>query len=381
MSKLVYLVGMAVLFACGRSELDGNVALVADSVPQPDGRPAPPVGGVPAVALAIGDHHSCVVLSNGSVRCIGDNSAGQLGDGTQTNSYVAVDVPLDGPAVGVAAGGGHTCALMRDGSVRCWGGIYANGVYQYGLLGDGRAGGSLVAVAVADVHDAVQIIANQMNTCVLTRVGTIRCWGMCQGSRFGLSHEADPLTPALVAASEPATQISTGGVVEDQLCALLVSGKIQCWRSLPLDAQVGGSNVQIAVGSGGGDMCAVKTDGTYRCTHDDYVPDPDRLTGLTQISAGLIHRCVLFKTGAVGCWGDNEVGQLGNRSIQNTATSVVAPTGLSATSQLVTNYDTTCAILTSGAVRCWGWDTAKQIGPFDPGDQVHHAPTAVPGFP
>jgi Regulator of chromosome condensation (RCC1) repeat len=66
------------------------------------------------------------------VRCWGDNSNGQLGDGTTTDRSTPVSVSsLGGTAVAIVAGWEHTCAVLSGGSVRCWGRNYN------GQLGDG----------------------------------------------------------------------------------------------------------------------------------------------------------------------------------------------------------------------------------------------------
>jgi alpha-tubulin suppressor-like RCC1 family protein len=82
------------------------------------------LGTVKAIGLAFEGNHTCAVLNNGDVRCWGDNSVGQLGDGTMTNKAYP-----DGPAVvqgarAVSAGWQHTCALLENGTIKCWGRDY-----------------------------------------------------------------------------------------------------------------------------------------------------------------------------------------------------------------------------------------------------------------
>jgi alpha-tubulin suppressor-like RCC1 family protein len=84
------------------------------------------VGGS-AVQVAVGQYHTCAVLTSGSVRCWGLGNSGQLGYGN--GNWIgdnelpssAGDVNVGGPVVQVAAGGLHTCALLSTGAVRCWG--------------------------------------------------------------------------------------------------------------------------------------------------------------------------------------------------------------------------------------------------------------------
>ena len=90
----------------------------------------------PVQALAAGDGHTCALLQDGAVQCWGDNYFGQLGQpgdpGTGLPSRgTPVSVAGLSPASALAAGTNHTCALLAGGSLRCWG----DG--SSGQLGDG----------------------------------------------------------------------------------------------------------------------------------------------------------------------------------------------------------------------------------------------------
>ncbi len=118
----------------------GNDLTPESAVPVPVVGLGSPGSGVQA--LAAGDYHTCA-LANGGVQCWGDNSAGQLGNGSDAGGLVPVQVVgLDGGVQALAAGGSHTCALVA-GAVLCWG---DNGA---GELGDGTDAGGLVPVPVA----------------------------------------------------------------------------------------------------------------------------------------------------------------------------------------------------------------------------------------
>jgi len=105
-------------------------ALLADqsvSCWNPSTAPVPVEGLSQVTSLSVGPRHGCASLSDGTVRCWGANSYGELGNGTQTDSNVAVQVEqLEGVGeVSVGTRGspdmGFSCALRTEGSVACWG--------------------------------------------------------------------------------------------------------------------------------------------------------------------------------------------------------------------------------------------------------------------
>ena len=87
---------------------------------------------VDAIAVAAGGSHTCAIVRGGGVRCWGNDSTGQLGDGApEPLALSPVEAAGLPPAIALAAGGDFTCALVEDGGVWCWG---AN---EFGQLGDG----------------------------------------------------------------------------------------------------------------------------------------------------------------------------------------------------------------------------------------------------
>jgi alpha-tubulin suppressor-like RCC1 family protein len=115
------------------------------------------------------------------VRCWGDNGSGQLGDGTRRDRRSPVAVPgLEAHVVAISAGLAHTCALTERGRVRCWGND------SYGQLGDGDGGSSRLPVAVSDLGaSVVAISAGEFHTCAVTEGSRPACWGSNDSGQLG----------------------------------------------------------------------------------------------------------------------------------------------------------------------------------------------------
>ena len=131
----------------------------------------------PVRQLAASESHTCALLENGSVQCWGLNN-GQLGTGNNTNANTPqAVVGLAGPVRQLAAGGGdysmhHTCAVLEGGSVQCWGSNY------YGQLGTGNNNGATTPQAVIGLAGvAREVAAGLEHVCALLESGSVQCWG------------------------------------------------------------------------------------------------------------------------------------------------------------------------------------------------------------
>ncbi len=103
----------------------------------------------------------------------------------------------------------------------------------------------------------------------------------------------------------------------------------------------------------------------------------DGCNEVLKVTAGSAHSCALLSNGAIQCWGSNAAGQLGdgsttNRDIPTVVSSVTNALDLSA------GGSHTCAVLSSGVVRCWGSNSASQIGDGTTTNRL--APTVVSGL-
>lgn len=348
-----------------------------------------------AVQVAAGAAHACALESEGTVRCWGDNSYGQLGDGSTTSRTIPVTVAALGDVVALAAGHFHTCAVLTDGTARCWGNNAA------GQLGDGSAQGRTVAVAVAGLSGVAALAAGERHTCALLLGGAVHCWGDNRHGQLGDGSTTPRRTPAVVADLGAAQTLTAG---DQHTCAVTASGAVRCWgdnsygqlgdgsrvaRTTPVTV-VGIDGAQ-AVAAGAGHTCA-RVAGAVRCWGYNFYGQlgngskvtlsttPVAVVGLSDVvrlSAGLLHTCAQTASGAVSCWGNNWGGQLADGTNRKRTTPLVLA-GAQDASALAAGGGHTCAVL-QAAVHCWGNNYHGEVGDGSSGSSQSH-PQPVAGL-
>lgn len=171
-----------------------------------------------------------------------------------------------------------------------------------------------------------------------------RCWGQNNDGQLGNGY-ANTTT---VVMSPPSTDLVTGvaQVVTGTFftCVLLIAnGSVQCFGE--------GAYGQLGTGS---------TANVLSC------PSASVLSGATWIGSGPSshHACAVLSNGSLYCWGYNVYGQVGNNDTSGANVLSPAPVvGLGSGVATVGGgqYDT-CAVLSNGSVRCWGYANAGQVG-------------------
>jgi alpha-tubulin suppressor-like RCC1 family protein len=286
--------------------------------------------GLTAKAVALGDSHQCFLSPNETVRCVGNNFYGQLGDGTTTNRAALVTVAGLSGVKQLVAGSYFNCALLNSGTVKCW------GAGSLGSLGNGSSNPSSSPVDVSNLSGVISIAAGSDHACAVLSSGAVRCWGGGSEGQLGDGFSNDSATPKNVDSLTDAASVHSGMV---HTCAVRTSGQVSCW----------GRNVRGELG-----------DGTT--TRRPRPVSVIGLTGVTQLAMSVASTCALLTSGDVRCWGQNTRGQLGDGTTTDRRTPGAAVLDVSAAVHIAGGLDHICAVESSGVTRCWGENRYYQLG-------------------
>lgn len=258
--------------------------------------------------VAAGSGHSLAVSKNGDVYAWGENSDGQIGDGTEDKDAWAPIKINGGEAAGVkfvavAAGQEFSLALDNHGIVYGW------GYNDTGTLGmkDNRP---RVLPEQANMPQGVkfsQIAAGGYHALALTTGGALYTWGLNDRGQRGLdTSKSQSLAMTPVAVGKKFTKIAAG---ERFSVALGTDGKVYVWGSYEPLTIDGYTTKPILTPT------AIAPKGKYKKVR------------FVDIAAGSDHVVALGDNGRVFAWGMNRFGQLGNGKIKNSMKPVLVKNG------------------------------------------------------
>src|ERR1019366_8394676 len=275
-------------------------------------------------SVGAGDLYSCLATASNSLYCWGNNDAGQLGNGLASGALTPVAI-TSSPFFfsSVTTGFAHACALTPDGTPYCWGDNTS------GELGNGTTTRSTIPVAVAGDLHLVSLSSGFAHTCGVTAAGVVYCWGDNSFSQLGVPGPASySSTPVALAVSLHFASVSAG---YDHTCGVS-SGVAYCWGNnalgqlgtgtfitAPTPAAVAGGNNFISVSAGVSHSCGVTLQGAALCWGANDVGQLG--TGTTSsistpavvggglsfgsVSAGNLYSCGVTTGGGAFCWGEN----------------------------------------------------------------------------
>lgn len=347
----------------------------------------------------------CAATVSGAAYCWGVNGYGQLGDGMKFTNGTHIDssgprrVEVLGTRVAeVGTGAEHACALLIDGSVWCW------GRNNFGQIGRAAGGQQDTPVRVGNLAASKAVTTGDNHSCALTQAGGVRCWGNNAAGQLGDGTRTNRSAPVSVSGlSSGVAAISAGS---RHTCALLTNGKIKCWgnndsrqlgdntatsRTVPVD--LADSDTWRAISAGRDHTCGITTAGRGRCwgsaadgrlgngSRSGSFGTPQTVSGLTsgvsEIVAGRGYHSCAIHGGAVKCWGENLNGQLGSRTVSDSA-SPMTVSGVSGSHVGLTLGERNSCVRVTGVYQCWGYGGIGATG--SGGDLPAHAPMPISRF-
>lgn len=306
-----------------------DVVNVSDSIQEPDIRD----GSVPDIVdagprlrplISAGDWHSCATRGDERVYCWGTHTPGQT---PRLQAEFVAEFPS---RITALVSGRASCALLADGTVWCWGDINAT------------EGPTVAVTQLEGIRNAVTLDTNYLRTAVVLSDGTLRRFGRVGGisdtnvQHIGMGYIEECVTfrdgRSRCGFPQREQRLAFTGVVAADItaylaCALSSDGFVQCslrsegvW-SMPTRINNLDNIVELSVGTD--TACVRRNNGVVYCKQQDLMFAP--MSGLplaTSISVGFSHGCAIGEDATAWCWGNNNLGQLGDGTNTDRATPV-----------------------------------------------------------
>ncbi|WII70528.1 hypothetical protein QJS83_08665 [Bdellovibrio sp. 22V] len=340
-----------------------------------------------------GGGHTCAITQAGQLQCWGRNDFGQLGIGSLTNQSSPQNVDAGVTYSSVVIGYNTSCAITTSGALKCWGGN------AKGQVGDGTVMTRTAPVLIDSGVSYAKVSVAQDHVCALTTGNKVKCWG--DNTSFQLGRETQIKVPTEIDASENYKSLSVGGGSYNASvpvsCGVTVGNYLKCWGVNPngifnnsvvgvetvsvRDVDIGAIYSKISMGGRSG--CGISADQDLLCwgannnfqigdrtDWNRYTPvfaDAGNKYSFVSVAAGTVtssqtpHTCAITTTGVLKCWGDNSYGKIGDgTTVDKTMPKVIDP-GVTYTKVAVAAWNT-CAVTTAGVLKCWGRNNNGQLG-------------------
>jgi uncharacterized repeat protein (TIGR02059 family) len=354
-------------------------AALADSGEAPYGTPTQAL----QAAMSLGSRHTCVI-SNGNLLCWGDNTLGQLGNGSSgtssntrptyvVDSQASPTTPLAG-VIGVIAATDHSCALINTGKVKCWGYGWKIGKYVSSgaaspyptFVKDSWINTQAQSDASGDLTGVVGLAASTYNSCALINDGKVKCWGddtgggkLYRGTGYVLHCANDTFSVSCGSGSTsnvPISNIKSIVMSAQSACAIKndANGTQLCWGNTDVFGYTfQGENSKMYASSAHSSVNGSKAFSLGQRTG----------CGLFEKVAG---QAISVSGGQVKCWGMNGSKTLGRGdtlpdNIADRYNADVVP-GLDNAIAISGEMDTFCALLIDRTAKCWGNNQPAKTG-------------------
>ena len=300
------------------------------------------------VSATSGLSHALARCQDGTLAAWGNNGYGQLGD-TQMSSYSVVPLTVDQSGVlagksvtGIAAGTHHSLALCADGTLATWGYGQWSGYNTYAPVAVDRTG-------ILKDRQVVAVAAGNGNNLALCADGLLVAWGLNEYGQHGNGTNTSSTVPVA---------LNTSGVLNGKRVTAIAAGSGSC-LALCEDGTLAAWGL-----NGNGQL------GNGSTTHSSLPVAVDQsgvLAGKTIVAIATGgHSLALCSDGTLAAWGFNSYGQLGNNSTTDSnvpvaviRSGVLANKTVTALAATATNSYALCS---DGTLAAWGTNNSGQLG-------------------
>ena len=322
-----------------------------------------------AVQIVAGKNHFCARMSDGTVRCWGEDAFGAIGEAPRTDGGAPPPVRTIGGLSGVtqiSAAGATTCARLDDGTAKCWGDNRAGQLGLDGVRPTYDSAAHPVPTQV-DLKEAVsRIDVGPRVVCAVLASGNVACWGENWQQQITQPSSSVSVPLEIDRGSFEIAKVSIGS---QTTIALTPGGDVVSWGQLDVrNGVLGGRyaslspNPELVAIAELHDVTSFAASATLERDQDGRlgtVPPPPAPPGGALPHA---HACAIAD-GEVYCWGRSDFGALCTGLFDTERLPAHAPiNGKAWPQQIAVGDELTCARMTDGSIQCCGVDHRGRLG-------------------
>jgi alpha-tubulin suppressor-like RCC1 family protein len=329
-----------------------------------------------AQKLIRGFEHNIIIKNNGALWAWGNNSNGQIGDGTFTDKNVPTQIGTETDWKMVVAGAFNSMAIKNDGTLWAW------GQNSNGQLGDGTTSDKTVPKQIGTETDWKMVVAGTYHSMAIKNNGTLWAWGQNSNGQLGDGTTTDKTAPKQIGTATDWKMVVAGTY---HSLAIKNDGTLWTWglnsssqlgdgtnTNKKVPTQIGTATNWKMVVAGESHNTAIKNDGTLwtwgstlGLATDTNIEIPTQI-GTTKdweiVVAGTMHNLAIKNNGTLWAWGQNSDGQLGDGTIDNKSSLPKQVETSTNWKMIFAGGAHSMAIKNDGTVWTWGRNSSGQLG-------------------